>query len=192
MPHLVGSIAWNSHGWRAAPEDADRTATGHANVRLGYIGNECLNLAMDPTTIADGWKYGAVEKFESKTRFTDGSLIFLWSRSPKWRKARIVGVLARVQRLGTLRKQWPTSVGPLAFNLRIPAVAGLAILFAQPVRVDPDRHLREGDKTKKGPGQACGCYIDDASAQQILSDAAKDDSSALALLRLLDWQPIRP
>ena len=186
MPHLVGSVGWNSNHWRGAPEPADHLATGHANVRAGYIGNECLNLAMDPTTIIDGWKLGAIEKFHRKTRFIDGGLVFMWSRSPAWRNARIIGVLAGVHRLPEpLRRD--TSVGPLEFNLCLPAVPGLALLFNEAVEVKRERHLHEGSTIKQGPGQACGCYIDDAAATNILSDAAGTDPAARALLELRGW-----
>lgn len=161
---------------------------GHANVRQGYVGNECLNFTMEPTTIREGWKYASIEKFESKARFTDGGLVFMWSRDPQWPKPRIVGVMAAVDRLASPELFEKTPVGGLQFNLRFPAVNGLAIRFVVPVPVVPDRHLRDGDVVKRRPGQACGCYIDDDSATRILVDAAKDCASTQGLQRLLGWR----
>ncbi|TNF27991.1 MAG: hypothetical protein EP329_18585 [Deltaproteobacteria bacterium] len=188
MKHLVGSVSWNSNGWAARPTDEDLKRSGHGNVRAGYVGNECLNLAMEAATITKGWKYGAVEKFEQKSRFTNGGLVFLWSRNPGADAAEIVGVLAQVERLGAYSRGHETSAGTLEFNLRLPAVEGLAIRFAPSLAVDPERHLHDGDQQKKGPGQACGCYIDDASARRILEDAAAGgDDRALAIARLYGW-----
>ena len=188
MKHLVGSVSWNSHGWSAAPTADDMRRSGHGNVRAGYVGNECLNLSMEATTIRDGWKYGAVEKFESKRRFSDGGLVFLWSRGPHADGPHVVGVLAQVQRLGQYSRGWETPAGTLEFNLRLPAVDGLAVALRVPVRVAPQRHLRDGAEQKAGPGQACGCYVDDASAKGLLSDpGAHGNEGALPLLRLYGW-----
>lgn len=188
MKHLVGSVSWNSNGWRAAPATADMERSGHGNVRAGYVGNECLNLGMEPATIRDGWKYGAVEKFESKGRFSDGGLVFLWSRDPDADAPEVVGVLARVERLTAYSPGWETSAGSLEFNLRLPAIAGLVVAFDPRVDVKPDLHLRDGDEQKASPGQACGCYIDDASAKRLLADTtALGNAGAAALMRLYGW-----
>jgi|GEM_PF-2898846 len=187
MNHLVGSVSWNSNDWAAKPTDDDMKRSGHGNVRGGYAGNECLNFSKEPATIRDGWKFGAVEKFEQKGRFTNGGLVFLWSRNPRADAPQIVGVLAQVERLEAYSQGWTTSAGRLEFNLRLPAIDGLALRFEPPVTVDAERHLRDGDQQKQGPGQACGCYIDDASAMRLLEDAGARDGRAVAIARLYGW-----
>ena len=182
MIHLVGSVSWNENQWKAAPSNSELKKSGYANLKAGYIGNECLNLAMDPSTIKEGWKYAAIEKFHSKKKFSNGGLVFLWCSRPG-HKAMIYGVLGKVQRLDTMIP-WETSVGPLEFNLRLPALEGLMLLFNTPLSVKPE-YMRIGDGVaKKRPGQSCGCYIDDRSARNILMDA---DENAKALIALYGW-----
>ena len=182
MTHLVGSVSWSKQYWRGVPSQTELKASGHGNLRAGYIGNECLNLSMDSSTIQNGWKYAAIEKFQSKKRFSNGGLIFLWCSQPG-KKAMIYGVLAKVERLDVMTP-WDTSVGRLEFNLKLPAIEGFMVLFNTPLSIKPE-YMREGEgKPKKSPGQTCGCYIDDQSAQAILRDA---DEKAHALLALYGW-----
>jgi hypothetical protein len=177
MTHLVGSVSWSEQKWQGVPSDSELKASGHGNLRAGYIGNECLNLSMDANTLQDGWKYAAIEKFHTKKNFSDGGLVFLWCSRPKT-PAMIYGVLAKVERLDAVMP-WKTLDYSLEFNLRLPALEGLMVLFNKPLEIKP-KYMRMGDGLpKKGPGQACGCYIDDQSAKHILHDA--DEKALLAL-----------
>ena len=170
MAHLVGSVSWSEARWSRPPTAEERKRSSHGNVRAGYVGDECLNLSRAPETIRDGWKYGAVEKFNQKRSFSRGGLLFLWSSNPQ-SGASLYGVLAKVEQLEAPQRWWVNEeVGTLLFNLRYPALTDLGLLFERPLPIKPE-YLREGDKQKTRPGQSCGCYIDDDSAQRILLDA---------------------
>lgn len=169
--HIVANITWNSWGWRRPTTVADRAASGHANIKAGFVGNESWNFSFDQHV--DGrFKYGSFENAEKATGFAHGeAIVFFWSRRM------FVGLYARPELLKTAAHSLN---GMRRFNVKVATSPDWLIQpFVVPIPAVIDRHLREGSQVKQRPGQRGFCYVDDASASNIVHDALGKGNGAL-------------
>lgn len=174
--HIVGSISWNSHNWTDEPTDADKRWSSFESVHSGYVGNESWNFSLTENVVGR-YKYGSFENAHRARRPV--GLVFFFSRGPQG--GVFVGLYAEAE---LLSERVPlTKDGPL-FNLRVPIKPDYLICpFEYHLLADPERHFREGSRVKKGPGQICFCYIDHASAKQIVNDALREGNNNVAPIK---------
>jgi hypothetical protein len=186
LEHIAASLSWSDNGWTGPASQACLRASGHKNVREGWVGNESWNFNRAKNLRA-GFKYGSFENAEQMRRFQSGrSLVFFCARDARAGQTLWVGLWAMAQQVQPVAIDDADHVQ----NIRVPSdLPGLIQPFARPFAYQPSRHLLTVDGGhRKAVGQKGFCYISGRGAAHILHDALeRGNAGARTILDLYGW-----